>query len=153
MRRAKETGLRVSLLPGILEAVGSSVVFDEIGGITLLGVPRFGLTRSSMAVKRAFDVVSTSLLLVAGLPIVALAALLIRLDSVGPVFFRQTRVGKNGRHFSMIKLRTMVDGAEDLKEGLMSLSVTSGLFKIPDDPGSRAPGAGCAAPTSTSCRS
>ncbi len=134
VRRAKETGLRVSLLPGILEAVGSSVVFDDIGGITLLGVPRFGLTRSSMAVKRAFDVVVTSLLLVAGLPIVAFAALLIRLDSVGPVFFRQTRVGKDGRHFSMIKLRTMIDGADELKESLTALNETTGLFKIADDP-------------------
>jgi exopolysaccharide biosynthesis polyprenyl glycosylphosphotransferase len=134
VRRAKETGLRVSLLPGILEAVGSSVVFDDIGGVTLLGVPRFGLTRSSTAIKRAFDGVATSLLLLFALPIIAIAALLIRLDSPGRVFFRQTRVGQDGEHFSMIKLRTMIDGAEALKEGLMALNETHGLFKIADDP-------------------
>jgi exopolysaccharide biosynthesis polyprenyl glycosylphosphotransferase len=134
VRRAKETGLRVSLLPGVLEAVGSSVVLDDIGGVTLLGMPRFGLTRSSMAIKRGFDVATTSLLLVVALPIMAVAALLIRLDSHGPAFFRQTRVGQDGEHFSMIKLRTMVDGADALKEGLMALNETHGLFKIADDP-------------------
>ena len=74
VRAAKETGLRVSLLPGILEAVGSSVVCDDLGGITLLGVPRFGLSRSSAAVKRAFDLVGTGVLLVAAAPIIAVAA-------------------------------------------------------------------------------
>jgi lipopolysaccharide/colanic/teichoic acid biosynthesis glycosyltransferase len=102
--------------------------------VTLLGVPRFGLTRSSTAIKRAFDVVATSLLLLFALPIIAIAALLIRLDSPGRVFFRQTRVGQDGEHFSMIKLRTMIDGAEALKEGLMALNETHGLFKIADDP-------------------
>jgi exopolysaccharide biosynthesis polyprenyl glycosylphosphotransferase len=134
VRRAKATGLRVSLLPGILEAVGSSVVCDDLGGVTLLGVPRFGLTRSSMAVKRGFDLVGTCVLLLVGAPIMAFAAALIRLDSKGPAFFRQTRVGRDGVHFEMIKLRTMVDEAEALKADLMALNETQGLFKIAEDP-------------------
>jgi exopolysaccharide biosynthesis polyprenyl glycosylphosphotransferase len=134
VRRAKATGLRVSLLPGILEAVGSSVVCDDVGGVTLLGVPRFGLSRSSMTVKRTFDLLGTCVLLVAAAPIVAVAAILIRCDSRGPIFFRQTRVGRNGRHFAMIKLRTMVDGADAMKADLLALNETSGLFKIADDP-------------------
>ncbi|MCA1690010.1 MAG: sugar transferase, partial [Actinobacteria bacterium] len=134
VRRAKATGLRVSLFPGVLEAVGSSVTPDDVGGVTLLGIPRFGLTRSSTAVKRGFDLVGASLLLLLAVPIVAVAAVMIRLDSSGPVFFRQTRVGRAGRHFSMIKLRTMVDGADALKADLMALNETRGLFKIAEDP-------------------
>ena len=135
VHQAKATGLRVSLLPGILEAVGSSVVCDDLGaGVTLLGVPRFGLTRSSAAVKRGFDLLGSSVLLLAAGPIMGIAAALIRLDTPGPVFFRQTRVGRDGRHFAMIKLRTMVDEAEALKSDLMSLNETDGLFKIADDP-------------------
>ena len=134
VRAAKETGLRVSLLPGILEAVGSSVVCDDLGGITLLGVPRFGLSRSSATVKRGFDLVGTAFLVVAAAPVTAVAALLIRLDTPGPVFFRQTRVGRGGKHFAMIKLRTMVDGAEAMKVDLMELNETEGLFKIAADP-------------------
>ena len=63
VRAAKATGLRVSLLPSVLGAVGGSVALDNLGGITLLGVPRFGLSRSSAACKRAFDLVSVTLLL------------------------------------------------------------------------------------------
>ncbi|MDT7576160.1 MAG: hypothetical protein QOH17_2493 [Pseudonocardiales bacterium] len=134
VRWAKETGLRVSVLPGILEAVGSSVVCDDLGGITLLGVPRFGLSRSSAAVKRGFDLLGTAILLLAAAPLMAVAAALIRLDSPGPVLFRQTRVGRGGRHFEMIKLRTMVDGAEAMKAALMELNETEGVFKIAADP-------------------
>ncbi|MGI8802366.1 MAG: exopolysaccharide biosynthesis polyprenyl glycosylphosphotransferase [Solirubrobacteraceae bacterium] len=134
VRRAKATGLRVSLLPGILEAVGSSVVWDDLGGVTLLGVPRFGLTRSSTAVKRGFDLLSTAVLLLVAVPVTAVAAVMIRLDSPGPVFFRQTRVGRDGIHFEMLKLRTMVEGADALKADLMPLNETHGLFKIDDDP-------------------
>jgi lipopolysaccharide/colanic/teichoic acid biosynthesis glycosyltransferase len=64
----------------------------------------------------------------------AVAAVLIRLDSPGPVFFRQTRVGRDGVHFSMVKLRTMVDGAEAMKAELRERNETVGLFKIADDP-------------------
>ncbi len=134
VRRAKLTGLRVSLFPGILEAVGSSVVCDEIGGVTLLGVPRFGLTRSSIALKRGFDVVGASVLMLVAIPLMAIAAVMIRLESGGPVLFRQTRVGRDGEHFRMIKLRTMVVGAEAMKADLMDRNETHGVFKIADDP-------------------
>jgi len=91
------------------------VVCDDLGGVTLLGVPRVGLTRSSAAVKRGFDVLGALLLFLVSAPFMMLAAIAIRLDTRGPVFFRQTRVGRDGRHFAMFKLRTMVDGAEALK--------------------------------------
>ena len=155
VRRAKETGLRVSLLPGILEAVGSSVVFDDIGGITLLGVPRFGLTRSSMAVKRAFDVVVTSLLLVAGLPIVAVAALLIRLDSVGPGVLppdarRQGRPAlRDDQAADDDRRRRRTQGEPDARsnETHVALQDRRRPAHHPRRP------RGCAALTSTSCRS
>jgi exopolysaccharide biosynthesis polyprenyl glycosylphosphotransferase len=134
VRDAKEAGLRVSLLPGILEAVGSSVVCDDLGGITLLGVPRFGLTTSSAAVKRGFDVVGSSLLLIAALPLMAVAAVLIRLEGRGGSLFRQVRVGRNGVPFEMMKLRTMIPGADALKAELIGLNETVGLFKIANDP-------------------
>ena len=60
VRAANATGLQVSLLPSMLGAVGGSVVFDDIGGLVLMGVPRFGLSRSSLALKRAFDLVGAS---------------------------------------------------------------------------------------------
>jgi exopolysaccharide biosynthesis polyprenyl glycosylphosphotransferase len=134
IRAAKATGLRVSLLPGILATVGSSVVFDDLGGIVLLGVPRFGLSQSSALVKRTFDLIGASILLVATSPLFAVAMLAIKRGTRGPVFFRQTRVGRGGQPFQMIKLRTMVDGADAMKPDLAGLNEAHGLFKIDNDP-------------------
>jgi len=130
----KELGIRVSVLPSMFEVVGSSVEFDRLGGMTLLGVRRFGLTRSSAALKRAFDLVAASLTLILLAPLMAVVALVIRLDSPGRALFRQTRIGHNGRAFAMLKFRTMVEGADGRKDDLRALNEAVGLFKIAYDP-------------------
>jgi exopolysaccharide biosynthesis polyprenyl glycosylphosphotransferase len=135
VRAAKSIGVRVSLLPRVLDVVGSSVVFDHLDGVTVLGVRRFGLTRSSRLTKRVLDLVGASLILLAAGPLMLLLALAIKLDSRGPVFFRQTRVGRNGRHFRIFKFRTMVPEAEALKAALRARNeCPDGLFKISADP-------------------
>jgi len=135
MRTLKAVGVRVSVLPRLLEVVGSSVEFDDLHGVTLMGVRRFELTRSSAALKRAFDLLGASFMLLAGGPIMIMIAVAIKLDSRGPVFFRQSRVGRHGRRFQMLKFRTMVPDAEALKESLRDRNeAQEGLFKIADDP-------------------
>jgi exopolysaccharide biosynthesis polyprenyl glycosylphosphotransferase len=134
VRSAKQAGVRVSLLPRLFEVVGSSVEFDHLDGLTMLGVRRFGLTRSSHALKRAFDLAGSTFVLIAVAPVMAALALAIRLDSRGPVLFRQTRVGRDGERFEILKFRTMVPDAEELKSNLVHLNETQGLFKIADDP-------------------
>jgi len=134
VRMAKGAGLRVSLLPRLFEVVGSSVEFDELDGLTMLGVRRFGLSRSSRAVKRALDLVGATLGLFATAPLLAVITTAIRLESRGPVFFRQTRVGRDGRRFQMIKFRSMVPDAEAHKESLRHRNEAIGLFKIEKDP-------------------
>jgi exopolysaccharide biosynthesis polyprenyl glycosylphosphotransferase len=134
IRLVKAVGVRVSLLPRLLEVVGSSVEFDNVDGLTMLGVRRFGLTRSSKLTKRSFDVIGATLGLIAVAPVFAAIVAAIRLDSRGPVFFRQTRVGLEGRHFEITKFRSMVADAEARKADLLHLNETSGLFKIDDDP-------------------
>jgi exopolysaccharide biosynthesis polyprenyl glycosylphosphotransferase len=134
VREAKATGARVSLLPRILEVVGSSIEVDDIHGLTLLGVRRFGLSRSSAILKRSFDAVGAGLMLIVLAPFLAALALLVRLDSSGPAIYRQTRVGRDGRPFRIWKFRTMVDGADALKPQLRELNEAQGLFKIANDP-------------------
>jgi exopolysaccharide biosynthesis polyprenyl glycosylphosphotransferase len=134
VREAKGTGARVSLLPRILEVVGSSIEIDEVHGLTLLGVRRFGLSRSSAVVKRSFDILGAGASLILLSPLLALIALLVRLDSRGPALYRQTRIGREGRPFTIFKFRTMVDGADALKPGLRARNEADGLFKIADDP-------------------
>ncbi|HEY3021972.1 MAG TPA: exopolysaccharide biosynthesis polyprenyl glycosylphosphotransferase [Solirubrobacteraceae bacterium] len=135
VRAAKGIGVRVSLLPRVHDVVGSEVVFDNLQGMTLLGVRRFGLSRSSRLVKRSFDLLGAGLLTLAVAPILAVVALLIKLDSPGPVLFRQTRVGRDGRRFKIAKFRTMIADAEARKAELRAVNeAADGLFKIVDDP-------------------
>ena len=135
VRTLEAVGVRVSLLPRLLEVVGSSVEFDDLHGVTMMGVRRFDLTRSSAAFKRSFDLLGASLGLLAIAPLMLVIAIAIKLDSRGPVFFRQMRVGRHGKRFEMIKFRTMVPNAEDLKDSLRHRNeAKEGLFKIAEDP-------------------
>jgi exopolysaccharide biosynthesis polyprenyl glycosylphosphotransferase len=135
VRTLKAVDVRVSVLPRMLEVVGSAVEFDDLHGVTLLGVRRFDLTRSSAALKRAFDVLGASLGLLAISPLLIAVAILIKLDTRGPVLFSQLRVGRHGRRFHMIKFRTMVPDADAMKEALRDRNeAKEGLFKIAQDP-------------------
>ncbi len=134
IRLVKSLGVKVSLLPRVFEVVGSSVEFDDLGGMTVLGLRRFGLSRSSWMLKRMMDWVGASVILLCMAPVMAVVAIAIRLESKGPVLFRQTRVGRDGKRFEMVKFRTMVDGADAMKSELRDRNETQGLFKIAEDP-------------------
>lgn len=85
--------------------------------------------------KRTFDLFFSLLVLTLSWPVFLLIALLIKISSPGPVFFRQKRVGKNGKVFTLFKFRTMVKGAEQLKEKYLRLNEANGpVFKIRNDP-------------------
>jgi lipopolysaccharide/colanic/teichoic acid biosynthesis glycosyltransferase len=119
----------------MFEVVGSSVEFDDIDGVTVLGVRRFGLGRSSARIKRLMDLFGA----VAGLallsPVFLAIAVAIKLDSRGPVFYRQWRIGRDGHPFRMVKFRSMVQNADELKNELAGMNVAGGgLFKVIDDP-------------------
>jgi exopolysaccharide biosynthesis polyprenyl glycosylphosphotransferase len=135
IRVIKALGVKVSVLPRLLEVVGSSSSFDEVNGMWLLGVRHFGLSRSSDALKRFTDVIGASLLLVVLLPLFMMLALAVKLTSRGPVFFSQKRIGRQGEVFKMLKFRSMVVGAETGKDALRALNeAEGGLFKIDEDP-------------------
>jgi exopolysaccharide biosynthesis polyprenyl glycosylphosphotransferase len=128
-------GVKVSVLPRLLEVVGSSVEFDDLHGVTVMGVRRFALTRSSTTVKRAFDLVGSILGLLAVAPVMIAIAIAIKFDSKGPLFFKQRRVGQHGTYFEVFKFRTMVPDADALKDSLRDRNeAQEGLFKIADDP-------------------
>jgi lipopolysaccharide/colanic/teichoic acid biosynthesis glycosyltransferase len=135
VRVAKAAGARVTIMPRLFEAVGSSVVFEEVDGLTMLGVRRLGLSRSSVLVKRAFDLITTLIALLAVAPLFLTAMVAIKLDSHGPVFFRQTRVGRNGKAFRIWKFRSMVADAEAQRTALATLNEAGdGMFKLAADP-------------------
>jgi exopolysaccharide biosynthesis polyprenyl glycosylphosphotransferase len=85
--------------------------------------------------KRLFDVVGSALAILAHSPLLLLAAVAIRIESRGPVFYRSTRIGKNGRPFTFLKLRSMVDGADRTRHHVTHLNEADGpVFKIANDP-------------------
>ena len=132
---AKASGVKVSILPRLFEVVGSSVEFDDIDGVTVLGIRRFGLSRSSAAIKRAMDISFAALGLTLLSPLLLLIAVAIKVDSRGPVFYRQLRIGRNGKAFRMVKFRSMIENADELKPSLQAFNVAGdGIFKVIDDP-------------------
>lgn len=135
MRTFEAIGVRVSVIPALLQVVGSAVEFEDVHGVAVLGVRSFNLNRSSRLVKRIFDLVGASVILAVVSPLMALTALLVRLTSAGPVFFRQERVGRGGRPFELLKFRSMVADAEARKAELAQQNqAAEGFFKIADDP-------------------
>ena len=135
IRELKGYGVKVSVLPEASRVAGSSVELDHLHGVTLLGMRRFEFSRSSRLIKRTMDLVGTSIGLLALAPLLIGIWLAIRLDSGKPVLFRQRRVGRHGRDFEMLKFRSMVTTAEQLKEEMRHLDEgAEGLFKIHRDP-------------------
>jgi exopolysaccharide biosynthesis polyprenyl glycosylphosphotransferase len=136
IRRVKALGVRVSVLPRLFEVVESSVALDNLDGLSLLGIRRYGLTKSSELLKRGMDLAGSILGLIVLSPLLLAIALAIKLSSSrGPVLFRQPRIGRDGGQFDVLKFRTMVEGADELKSGLVGLNeAEEGFFKIADDP-------------------
>jgi exopolysaccharide biosynthesis polyprenyl glycosylphosphotransferase len=127
-------GLKVSVLPRVLELLGPSVEFDDIEGVPLLSTRNASLNPSARTIKRTLDVTASLLLLIVLFPFLALVALAIKLDSRGPVLYRQRRIGCGGEEFEIKKFRTMVEDAHARRHELRHLNEAQGLFKIADDP-------------------
>jgi exopolysaccharide biosynthesis polyprenyl glycosylphosphotransferase len=128
-------GVRVTMVPRVLEVAGTAVEFDDVHGLTVMGIRRFKISGSAAMLKRAFDLLAASAMLLTISPLLLLLAAAIVFDNGGPVFFRQMRVGRNGARFEMLKFRTMVPEAEQLKATLAGLNeAQDGFFKIRDDP-------------------
>jgi exopolysaccharide biosynthesis polyprenyl glycosylphosphotransferase len=134
IRELKSHGIKVSVLPEASRMAGTSVETDYLTGMTLLGVKRFEFGKSSQLVKRGIDLTVSALALILLAPVLAVIAVAIKLDSRGPVLFRQVRAGRRGEAFEMLKFRSMIDGADELKEQLRHLNEAEGVFKIANDP-------------------
>jgi exopolysaccharide biosynthesis polyprenyl glycosylphosphotransferase len=131
---AKAVGIRVTLVPFLGEIVGASAELESVGGVSMLGLPQLDLSTSARVIKRGMDLLGALIGLVLLSPLIALTTAMIKLDSPGPVLFRQVRMGRDGQTFEIVKFRTMVDGADAQKAELTTLNEAVGLFKMADDP-------------------
>lgn len=131
----ESSGVELVIVSRLTDVAGPRVHMSHVEGLPLVYVslPRF--TGSAHAAKRVIDVVFSSLALVVLSPVFLVIAIAIRLDSPGPVFFRQTRIGARGRPFQILKFRTMVPDAEARKAALADQNEGAGpLFKLKNDP-------------------
>jgi len=123
------------LVPDLYQMRLNRVDVDTINGIPLIAVSQVRIRGWNLLIKRALDVTTSMLVLTLAAPLIALTALAIKLDSPGPVLFRQTRIGKGGERFSFLKFRSMRQDAEQQLAELMCMNEVSGpIFKIRDDP-------------------
>jgi lipopolysaccharide/colanic/teichoic acid biosynthesis glycosyltransferase len=134
VHRCKEFSLKVSLLPQLFSAMGPSVEVDDVEGVTVLGINPPVLPRTSRYLKRSLDLLVSAGVLLLAAPLMMLIALAIKIESRGPVLFKQRRIGKGGRPLQVVKFRTMVVGAEQQTQMLMADSQHSGWLKLEDDP-------------------
>jgi exopolysaccharide biosynthesis polyprenyl glycosylphosphotransferase len=136
VRMCRDHGVAVDVVPRLYEFLDGARPVDSVRGLPLLsiGVPR--LSRSARAAKRALDVMGATLIVLALLPLLLAIALAIKLESRGPVLFRQARAGRGGEPFAMFKFRTMSADADGRKPELLALNeMREGvMFKIRSDP-------------------
>jgi exopolysaccharide biosynthesis polyprenyl glycosylphosphotransferase len=130
--------LDVDLLvaPGVLDVAGPRLHMRPVAGLPLIHVEKPQYHGAKRFQKRAFDIGFSTLVLICLAPVVLVIALAVKLTSPGPVFYRQERVGLNGRTFEIVKFRTMVNGADSMLENLAHLNEFRGgvMFKMREDP-------------------
>jgi exopolysaccharide biosynthesis polyprenyl glycosylphosphotransferase len=127
--------IRIQMIPDIFDLGFAHAQVDYLGGLTVIGLREPLIDGFQRVAKRLLDLVLGTVILACALPVMALIALAIRLDSPGPVIFRQTRVGENGRCFTMYKFRSMVTDAVGAQL-LANIYTMSGkvIHKRPNDP-------------------
>jgi exopolysaccharide biosynthesis polyprenyl glycosylphosphotransferase len=134
-RDLTDAGYHVALSSGLRDIDVVRFRAQDLGGRTLIYVEQVQRGGWRAVAKRVFDITIAVVALVVTLPITIVAAIAVKRSSPGPVIFRQTRVGKNGEHFEVLKFRTMVVDAEQRLAELMKHNEADGpLFKMSSDP-------------------
>lgn len=127
--------VEVAVLPSLSPHLSSAISVEGVAGLTLLAYRPSSHRGAGWICKRVFDVALASLLLVLGAPFFALVALAIKLDSRGPVLFKQVRIGRGGRVFRLFKFRSMVPDAEIRLTEIAGANEADGpYFKCTRDP-------------------
>jgi exopolysaccharide biosynthesis polyprenyl glycosylphosphotransferase len=128
-------GVPITLLSDLFGDYLPAPRSTRFGSLPALSFAPVHHSRVKLIIKRGIDIVGSAILLTLVAPILGVATLAIRLTSPGPIFFRQTRCGLNGRRFVMLKLRTMYVDADERKTELLHLNEMTGpVFKMKNDP-------------------
>lgn len=131
-----EMGVTVRVIMNSFRAGAAQSYVSSVGTYPVITYHTVSLNASSKAIKRMIDIIGASIGIIISAPIMLVTAIAIRMDSKGPIIFKQRRVGQNGRHFNMYKFRSMCVDAEEKKQALLEKNEMEGsfMFKIQDDP-------------------
>jgi exopolysaccharide biosynthesis polyprenyl glycosylphosphotransferase len=131
----RRTGIKLSVVPPVRGAFGTATQLSRVADLPVLDFNTWDVSRSTLFLKRSFDLAASVLALVVLAPLIPLIAFAIKLDSRGSVLFSQRRAGLKGRPFTMHKFRTMVEGAEErLGEVIDLAELGDPMFKLERDP-------------------
>ncbi len=131
----QQHGVHAQVVPDLFQLSLARVEISNMAGIPMLSVRQLPISRFSLFLKRAIDLLLVLILAIPVLILTAIIVIAIRLESPGPAFYWQQRVGKNGKRFDMLKFRSMVVDADDQKAALEQMNEASGpIFKIKNDP-------------------
>ena len=147
--------VQMAVVPSLSDISSGRMAMRPVGGLPLVHVEQPQSLGASRGLKRAFDFIGATLLLLLATPVMLVFAIATKLQDGGPVLFRQTRVGRDGEVFECLKFRSMVVDAEARLPGLTHLNQDADgvLFKAQHDPRITRVGGSCAASPSTSCPS
>ena len=138
IRSMQDSDVQIDIVPRMFEVLGTNAQLHTIEGIPLVGLPIPQLSGSERFLKRSFDALGAAAGLLLLSPLLLIASISIAIDSRGPIFFRQVRMGAQGRTFHVFKFRTMVHDAESRKADVAHMNMHRDedprMFKIPDDP-------------------
>jgi exopolysaccharide biosynthesis polyprenyl glycosylphosphotransferase len=140
IRMLKDYEVDIHIVPRLFDVIPPTAASDTIEGIPLIFLQRLRLSRTTRLLKRSFDLCITIALLIPLAPVFAVVAIVVKLDSPGPVFFRQIRMGLGDRTFRIFKFRTMTDGADERKAQIAHLNrhaqpgYDPRMFKVVNDP-------------------
>lgn len=135
VEEARTAGIGVRVVPDLYEGLAWNASLEYIGQFPTIPLHRHEMPAGALLGKRMMDIVLSALALIVLTPVMLALAVLVRLDSKGPILYPSLRVGKKGRKFTVYKYRTMVDNADEMRDELQHLNFRTGvLFKIKDDP-------------------
>jgi exopolysaccharide biosynthesis polyprenyl glycosylphosphotransferase len=135
MHKCERIGVSFRIVPGLFDIAQPRLRVESLQGIPTLAAYSGSATASGLLYKRVLDLVAGLVGFLVFLILYPIVALAIKLDSPGPVLFKQQRVARNNRPFNLYKFRTMLIDAESKKQELLEKSEMSGpMFKLEDDP-------------------
>lgn len=131
----RKLNIKITIVPDMFNLMMSTVQIGNINALPIVSLVKTPMHGLGLIIKRIFDVFISLLLAGILLPLFFIVSIAIKLDSPGPIFYKQTRLGKNAKPFKMLKFRSMVIGADKLVQQLSNQNTIQGpAFKVKNDP-------------------